>query len=135
MGEERKYLKPAIWLTFNSLFETLRNFVPIQRRYHFIQRARASDHLQSTRRRNWFANSLSFLLILKNSVLPISFLQSPIAQPGETAPMYAIYSTLGITVFQMLSKVGDFKKVIKEKDSNSKNRGLFSFADFLAATG
>ncbi|PAV73747.1 hypothetical protein WR25_16284 isoform D [Diploscapter pachys] len=38
-------------------------------------------------------------------VLPISFLQSPIAQPGETAPMYAIYSTLGITVFQMLSKI------------------------------
>ncbi|CAD6194166.1 unnamed protein product [Caenorhabditis auriculariae] len=38
-------------------------------------------------------------------VLPMSFLQAPIYVPGDDVPMYGVYSSLGVTVLQMIAKV------------------------------
>ncbi|CAB3405787.1 unnamed protein product [Caenorhabditis bovis] len=38
-------------------------------------------------------------------VIPLSFLKPPIHQPDGDVPMYAVYSSLGITILQMISKV------------------------------
>ncbi|CAP26423.2 Protein CBG05928 [Caenorhabditis briggsae] len=38
-------------------------------------------------------------------VIPLAFIEPPIYLPGDEVPMYGIYSSLGITTFQMISKV------------------------------
>nr|pir hypothetical protein F45E4.7 - Caenorhabditis elegans [Caenorhabditis elegans] len=38
-------------------------------------------------------------------VIPLAFIEPPIYLPGDEVPMYGIYSSLGITTLQMISKV------------------------------
>uniref|UniRef100_A0A8R1E4M8 Peptidase_M13_N domain-containing protein n=1 Tax=Caenorhabditis japonica TaxID=281687 RepID=A0A8R1E4M8_CAEJA len=38
-------------------------------------------------------------------VIPLAFIEPPIYVPGSEVPMYGVYSSLGITVLQMISKV------------------------------
>lgn len=38
-------------------------------------------------------------------VIPLAFIEPPIYLPGDEVPMYAVYSSLGITTLQMIAKV------------------------------
>ncbi|WKY04728.1 hypothetical protein Q1695_005608 [Nippostrongylus brasiliensis] len=108
---ERLTKEDLVWKPFSSVpidfsdyFGTITKLLRQQSTYRLSQ---IGTHLDSddTTTFDVLRPTIEYNAQLGVMVLPLAFLQSPVATPGGGSPMYSVFGTLGVTVNHFLAKM------------------------------
>ncbi|VDL72424.1 unnamed protein product [Nippostrongylus brasiliensis] len=101
---ERLTKEDLVPIDFSDYFGTITKLLRQQSTYRLSQ---IGTHLDSddTTTFDVLRPTIEYNAQLGVMVLPLAFLQSPVATPGGGSPMYSVFGTLGVTVNHFLAKM------------------------------